>query len=98
MRVPAPNATGLQLSLLPRYREKQIPAKGRVLMVGDFPWGQGIGLSMDGPADLAEGLSRSKAHGNTGLTLRVVSLVGHVWAWLVFPAQGADLDFCELAL
>lgn len=66
-------------------------------MVRDFPWGQGIGLSMDGPADLAEGLSQSKAHGNR-LALRVVSLIGHVWAWLVFPAPGADLDFCELAL
>lgn len=67
-------------------------------MVGDFPWGQGIGLAMDGPADLAEGLSQSKALGNTGLALRVVSLIGHVWIWLVFPARGADLDFCELAL
>lgn len=66
-------------------------------MVGDFPWQQGIGLSMDGPVDLAEGLSQSKAHGSTGLSLRVVSLLGHVWAWLVSQARGADLT-CELAL
>lgn len=67
-------------------------------MVGDFPWGQGIGLTMDGPTDLAEELSQSKALRNTGPTLRVVSLIGQVWAWLVFPAQGANLDFCELPL
>lgn len=47
----------LQLSLLPRYREKQIKAEGRVLMVGDFPWGEGIGFSMAGPVDVAERLS-----------------------------------------
>lgn len=88
----------LQLSLLPRYREKQIKAEGRVLMVGDFPWGEGIGFSMAGPVDLAERLSQSEAHGNPGRTLRVVSLIGRVWAWLFFPACGADLDFCELAL
>lgn len=40
-------------------------------MVGDFPWGQGIGPSMVGPVDLAMGLSQSKAPGNTGLTLRL---------------------------
>lgn len=46
----------LQLSLLPRYREKQIKAKGRVLMVGDFPWGEDCS-SRAGPVDLAERLS-----------------------------------------
>lgn len=88
----------LQLSLLPRYREKQIKAKGRVLMVGNFPCGDRTGLPMAGPVDLAEGLSQSKAHGNTGPILGLVSFIGHVWAWLSFPAYGADLDFCELAL
>lgn len=71
---------------------------GRVLMVGDFPQGQGIGLSVDGPAGLAEGPSYSKALGRTGLTLRAVSLIGHVWARLVSLAGGADLDLCELPL
>lgn len=47
----------LQLSLLLRYREKQIKAKGRVLMLGDFPWGERIGSSKAGPVDLAERLS-----------------------------------------
>lgn len=37
MSVPAPNATGLQLSLLPGYRKKQIKAKGRVLVSWDLP-------------------------------------------------------------
>lgn len=53
----------LQLSLLPRYREKQIKAKSRVLMAGDFPWGERIGFSRAGPADLAASPRRMETQG-----------------------------------